>query len=61
MGKTIKIVLIAGVTGVFGYCAYTGVTLNDAGQWLERNLGIRAKKPDLKGVPYHNYTPAVGS
>ena len=59
MAKTIKLVLLVGVIGLVSYLACTGVTIAEAGAWIERQLGINAKKPDLKGVPYHGYVPVV--
>ncbi|HXT59485.1 MAG TPA: hypothetical protein VN699_12670 [Pirellulales bacterium] len=56
MGKTIALILLAAAIGFVVYLAATGVTLNDCGRWLERNLGINVKKPDMKGV-HPNYMP----
>jgi hypothetical protein len=59
MAKSISIVFGVSVVAFIIYLAATGVTLNDCGRWIERNLGIQLKKPDMKGAPYHNYTPVV--
>jgi hypothetical protein len=50
--------LVIGI-GFVIYLAATGVTLNDCGRWVERNLGVQVKKPDMKNVPHPNYSPVV--
>ena len=59
MAKTISLIMILGACGFVGYLAATGVTLNDCGVWIERNLGVRLKNRDMKGVPHPGYTPIV--
>lgn len=57
VGKTISLVLLVASIGFVIYLAATGVTLNDCGRWLERNLGINLRNPNMKSVPHPNYMP----
>lgn len=58
MGKwvAIAIMLIAG--GIF-YLASTGATVNSSVNWVKKQCGMEVAGQELKGVPYHNYTPVV--
>jgi hypothetical protein len=52
-------ILAAGIVGFVAYLALTGVTVRQAGAWVERQLGIRAEGPDIKSVPYAPYGPVM--
>lgn len=59
MAKTISAFLFVGAIGFIVYLAATGVTLDDCGRWIERNLGVQLRTPEAKDVPYTNYAPVV--
>jgi len=57
MGKTVSAVLFVAAIGFVAYLAVTGVTLNDCGRWVERNLGVRLKAPEVRDGVHPGYAP----
>ncbi len=58
MGKGVVIAIVL-LVGLLSYLASQGVTVRDAVNWAERQVGVRSGGQELKSVPYHNYAPAV--
>ena len=59
MGKGVAIAAVL-VVGLLCYLHSQGVTVKDAVNWTERQCTVRSSAgQELKGVPYHNYAPAV--
>jgi hypothetical protein len=61
MRKVVIVLVVGGVVGFAAYLSVTGVTLRDAWDWTERNLGLPIKAPDLKNVPTTGYVPITPS
>ena len=58
MGKWVATAFILLAAGIC-YLNSTGHTVNGCVDWAKRQCGIGDAGKELKGVPYHNYTPAV--
>jgi hypothetical protein len=61
MRKTVIVLVVGGAVGFAAYLALTGVTVRDAQDWTERNLGIRVRASDFKDVPHTGYMPVTPS
>jgi hypothetical protein len=62
MWKGIVIALLVGAGSYCGYLAYTGQlvpTLQAGRNWVERQVGIKQGKTDLKATPYPAYGPVI--
>ena len=57
--QLISALVLVGAVGFVVYLGYTGVTVNSACAWIERQLGVRLKNPDMKDVPHPAYSPVV--
>ncbi|HJZ59798.1 MAG TPA: hypothetical protein VKE74_32955 [Gemmataceae bacterium] len=58
MGKGVVIALLI-LVGFLSYLAYRGVTVNDAVNWMQRQIGVKAPASDRNGAPHPNYIPVV--
>lgn len=58
MGKWVAIAFML-IAGGICYLSSTGHTVNSSVSWLKRQCGMEVAGQELKGVPYHNYTPVV--
>ncbi len=57
MAKTISTILLVAAIGFAIYLVAIGVTLNDCGRWIERNLGVRLKNPEVREGVHPGYAP----
>lgn len=58
MGKWVAIAMML-IAGGISYLASTGHTVNSCVNWVKSQCGLQASGHELRGVPYHNYTPVV--
>jgi hypothetical protein len=61
MRKLVIVLVVGGAVGFAAYLALTGVTLGDARDWTERQLGLRFRSSDFKDVPHTGYMPVTPS
>jgi hypothetical protein len=61
MRKLVTALVFGGAVGFAAYLALTGVSLSDARDWTERNLGVRLRASDFKDVPHTGYMPITPS
>ena len=61
MRKLVSALVVGGAVGFAAYLALSGVSLGDARDWTERNLGLRLRASDFKDVPHTGYMPVTPS